>query len=448
MPTYRDLPRAKGWPLLGDVPAFSRDPLGFLTRLHRQHGGLVALRFGPIPGVAINDPELIQDLLVKRHRILQKSWDTRWLEGVTGKGLLTSEGALWERHRRVIQTAFRNEELRGYAHTMDRCALQQLERWSDGAQLDLHAEMNELALRVVAQSLFGVDVGDLARDVAAPLDTIIRRFEELITSYLPMPPGVPSPGNRRLNAAVAQLDGVLNAIIARRRTQPKGHDLLSRLLSAEPSERFDDQELRDELITLLIAGHETTAIALTWALMLIADHPEVERRLLSESLDGVDLARAGKALPYHYNVVQEALRLYPPAWGIGRELLVDATVGGYDLRKGTQIYFTQWVTHRDRQFFEHPERFDPDRWLSPKHPRYAYFPFGAGPRVCVGLSFAMLEAVILLARIVEGFHIELRPDQAIELMPAVTLRPRHGLHATVRLRAREHQASSRRPAAE
>ncbi|MCA9634103.1 MAG: cytochrome P450 [Myxococcales bacterium] len=431
---YRDLPHRAGWPLLGDLPEFSRDPLGFLTRLHAEHGRVARLQVGPFKGVSINDPELTHQVLTKQHESVRKSMDTRWLSLVLGDGLVTSEGALWKRHRKALQPAFHNTKIRQYADIMDQRARELIGGWRPDVELDVHAEMNQLTLRVVAEALTGVDVSKYYDDIARPLDVVMRRFEEMLTSIVPMPPQVPTPANRRAAKAVKRLEEVLAEIIRERRRAPEGDDLLSELLRAEPAERFNDQELRDELLTLLIAGHETTALALTWALKLVSEHPDVERRLVEESREHPDVVRTTRELRLHEHVVNEAMRLYPPVWGIGRELIRDADIGGYHLPRGTQIYFSQWVTHRDPSYFERPLEFDPDRWEEPTHPRHAFFPFGAGPRVCVGLNFAMLEAVVILSRVIEAFHLELTRNQDIDLMPAVTLRPRHGLLVTPRKR--------------
>ncbi|MEZ4371497.1 MAG: cytochrome P450 [Polyangiaceae bacterium] len=431
---YRDLPHANGWPLLGDLPGFSKDPLGFLTRLHAEHGNIARLQVGPIKGVSINDPELIHQVLAKQHESVRKSIDTRWLSSVLGDGLVTSEGEFWRRHRKLLQPAFHNTKIRIYADIMDRRTQELVSKWTPGVEIDVHAQMNQLTLRVVAEALFGVDVSKYYDDIARPLDLVMRRFEEMLTSMVPVPPQIPVAANRRAAKAVKQLDRALEEIIRDRRRLPEGDDLLSELLRAEPAERFNDRELRDELLTLLVAGHETTALALTWALMLIAQHPRVEAKLLEETRAQPGIVRTTRELPYHEHVVNEAMRLYPPVWGIGRELVRDADIGGYHLTKGTQLYFAQWVTQRDAQYFERPKDFDPERWEEPKHPRHAFFPFGAGPRVCVGLNFAMLEAVVILSRVVEAFHLDLTKNQDIDLMPAVTLRPRNGLLATPRKR--------------
>ncbi len=437
---YRDLPHEHSWPLLGDLPGFSRDPLGFLTRLHAEHGPVARLQVGPIKGVSINDPELIHQILTKQHDSVRKSIDTRWLSSVLGDGLVTSEGEFWKRHRKVLQPAFHNTKIRIYAEIMDQLTKQLLDQWRPGVEIDIHEQMSQLTLRVVAEALFGVDVSKYYEEIATPLDIVMGRFEELLTSMVPIPPMVPTPANRRAAKAVKRLDRALEEIIRDRRQLPEGDDLLSELLRAEPDVRFNDQELRDELLTLLVAGHETTALALTWALMLVAQHPEVATRLVAESRQHGDVVRTTKELPYHEHVINEAMRLYPPVWGIGRELIRDADIGGYHFTRGTQIFFCQWVTHRDAKYFERPATFDPDRWEEPKHPRHAFFPFGAGPRVCVGLNFAMLEAVVILRRVTEAFDLELAKDQAIDLMPAVTLRPRHGLRVTPRKRVQEQAA--------
>lgn len=430
----KKLPGPRGWPLLGNLPQMSKEPLGFLEGL-RDYGPLAGFSMGPIPGVVVLDPELVHEVFTRKNKHMRKSIDTRWLGAVLGDGLVSTDGEFWKRHRRTLQPAFHNQPTRGYANIMDARAQDMLERWRPGQEIELNEEMSRVTLEIVCKALFGVDAEPHVEAVGEALHHVMTRFEELVSSPLPIPPQWSFwPKNFKVARAKKILDEVFDDIIRQRRKNPEGDDLLSKLLQADAEHAFSDTELRDELLTLLAAGHETTALALTWALWLVAQHPDIETRLVSEAAALTDVGEAEKQLPLHYRVVHESMRLYPPVWGMGREVIEPFELGGYSLKKGTQVYLVQWVTHRDPKYFADPERFDPDRWLEPKHPKHAYFPFGGGPRVCIGMHFALLESTLILARVLERFRLDIVPNQEVDLMPAVTLRPRHGIRAVLRER--------------
>jgi cytochrome P450 len=431
-------------PLLGSAPAMRRDMLGFLEGLARDYGELAYFRLGPIRCVLVNRPEWIGRLLTKDNAHMRKPWDLRELSVALGQGLLTSEGELWKRQRHLIQPAFRNERIRSYAATMTERAQAMLDGWRDGQSLDVEEEMSRVTLDIAARTLFGTDVRRDADVIREGLGVVMDEFVASVMGWVPIPPSWPTPGNLRSRRAVRRIDEVIYRMVdARRAKAERGDDLLSWLLeAAEQGEgELTDKQLRDELITLLMAGHETTALALSWTLVLLAQNPEIERKLLDElqQVLGDRRPAAGDeaSLPYTRQVVEEGMRLYPPAWAIGREASCDLDLDGHPIPKGTQIYFAQWVTHRDARFFPEPLRFDPDRWSPGRRkdiPRFAYFPFGGGPRVCIGMHFAMLEATLVLASIVQRYRVELDPEHPVELQPAITLRPKHGLRATVRAR--------------
>ncbi len=435
------LPGPRGVPLLGSLPAFRRDPLGFCTRLARDHGDVAFFRIGPFRCVQVNRPEWIQRILTRETPRLHKSWDFKELELVMGKGLLTSEDELWKRERRLIQPAFHNERIRVYAQTMVERVEAMLDRWKDGAGIDLPAEMSRVTLEIVGRALFGAEMEADAAAMSSSIDAFMDRFEEMMTSWLPLPVAWPLPRNRSAQRAARRIDDIVYGMLARRKAAPRGDDLLSWLLDARDDEgAIDDPQIRDELVTLLLAGHETTSLALTWTLHLLSENPDAERTLVEEIARVLGGRAPGAAdesrLVYTRQVIEEGMRLRPPAWGIGREALADIDLDGHVIRKGTQIFLTQWVTHQDPRFFPEPQRFDPDRWSPGRRgsiPRYAYFPFGGGPRACIGMHFAMLEAVLLLACIVQRFHVE--APGPVELQPAVTLRPKNGVRARVTLRA-------------
>ena len=295
---------------------------------------------------------------------------------------------------------------------------------------------SSVTLEIVCKTLFGGDAKPHVAAVGEAMEAVMQRFNELVSSPLPIPPSWSLwPRNFKVTKAVKTLDAVFAEIINDRRKHPDGDDLLSKLLQADDENALSDKELRDELLTLLAAGHETTALALSFALWLVTKHPDVEQRLITEADTLTDVAQAEKQLRFHYHVINESMRLYPPVWGFGREVTQPFELGGHRLERGTQLYLVQWVTHRDPAFFERPLEFDPQRWEgATSHPKYAYFPFGGGPRVCIGMHFALLESTLILARVLQGFRLELTSDAPLELMPAVTLRPRGGIPAVVRER--------------
>jgi len=434
-------PGPRGHFLIGSLPEFKRDMLGFFTGLARDYGGFVGFHLMHVPCVLINEPALIEELLVRNESRLSKSWDVRKLSAMLGRGLLTAEGETWKRERRLIQPAFHPERIRHYARIMSEEAERIAAAWRDGDTRDIHADMMRVTLAIVARALFGESVEAESQVIADALDAFMHWFERLLTG-VPLPLAVPSPTNLRVRRALRRLDAVVYGLIAKRRREGTAGraDLLSWLLDArdEQGEGISDRQIRDEVATFILAGHETTALALSWTLMLLAQHPEAEARLhaeLTQVLGGrvpgyEDYAR----LPWTRQVVQESMRLYPPAWGLGRETLEEITLGGYRLPRGTQVMPIQWVTHRDARFFPEPDRFRPERWAPDAPaaiPKFAYFPFGAGPRSCIGNGFAMVEAVLLLAVFASHARFALVEPQTIELQPAVTLRPRHGINVRI-----------------
>jgi cytochrome P450 len=383
-------------------------------------------------------PREIEAALATRARSLVKGRGLRAADRVFGKGLLTSEGELWARQRSLIQPAFHRERIQGYARTMSRLAAERAASFAPGQTRDLHAEMMSLTLAIVGETLFGSDVAGAAGAVGEALGVALEEFPALLNPLRRLLSRIlPTPRARRLEAAVDRLDAIVLGLVAERRRSGAdsggGSDVLSMLLAAG----MDDRQVRDEAMTLFLAGHETTALALTFALHLLALHPEADARAASElaSLGGPagfdDLPR----LPYLDAVVKEALRLYPPAWAITRLAIEDVDLAGLRVRKGDSVLVTPWVTHRDARLFPEPQRFRPERWLdSPPPPRFAYLPFGAGPRVCIGASFAQTEAVLVLAALLSRFRFELARDPAVELQASITLRPKGGMPMTLKPR--------------
>jgi cytochrome P450 len=417
-----------------------RDPLGFLTRTARDKGDVVRIRFGTVEYYLLFHPTDIEYVLRANHRNFIKDRGTRMLSAVLGQGLVTSSGEVWRRDRQLIQPAFQREQIEKYAVVMVAYTQRLLDDWRPGQTRDVHAELMRLTLEIVAQTLFSASVSGQAEEVGRAMDTVMHYWAgpAAVFSWWQR---LPTPGNFRFRRAMKRLNEILLGAIAQRRSGDSGpEDLLSRLLHARDEEGggLSDQQLRDELVTLFLAGHETTAVALTFCFYLLAGHPEVEARLAAE-LDEV-LAGATPTvghlprLPYTEWVVKEAMRLYPPVPSIGREALADCEIGGYPVPKGTQVSPVQWVTHRDARWFDDPLAFRPERWdndLARRLPRCAYFPFGDGPRVCIGSQFALMEAVLILATVATRFRLALAAGQTLALLPSITLRPRAGVRMVV-----------------
>jgi cytochrome P450 len=440
-------PGPKGHFLLGNLAAVSRDWLGFYAQCAREYGDVVHLRYLHVPICLLMHPRDIEYVLVTNTGNFTKSADYRALARVLGNGLLTNEGKAWQRQRGLIQPAFRRENILSYVPVMISAASRMLDSWSCGKPRNVHADMMAVTLEIVAQCLFGAEVAGVADRVGKAMQVVTDRFITDASQALLIPFDLPDflvPARRD---AISDLDKIINGIIRERRAshQQRG-DLLDTLLHARDAEGqpMTDAQLRDEVMTLFLAGHETTAISLSWTCYLLSQHPQVETKLVEELQDilgdrepmSEDLSR----LRYTEMVLKESMRLYPAVWGIGRKAIADCEIGGYRVTEGTNIFIFQSLTHRDPRFFPNPDAFDPERWRedpirSGKIPRFAYFPFGGGPRVCVGAAFAMLEATLLLAMIQRAFHLDLVPGHLVKPLPSVTLRPMHGIRVTAHRRA-------------
>ena len=435
----RQLPAGpRGHFLLGHLPEISRDQLGFLLACARRHGDVVQLRFGRRRVVLLNHPRDVEEVLVTRQRNFVKGYFYRILGPLLGNGLLTSEGDFWLRQRRLAQPAFHRERINAYAQTMVAYTQQMLSAWRDGEVRDVHQDMMRLTLRVVGNTLFDTDIEADAPEVGEALPVALHELSnQMIGPEFVLPGSIPTPSRLRLRRAVGRLDPVIYRIIAQRRADSLDHgDLLSAMLAAQDDDgsRMTDRQLRDEAMTIVLAGHETTALALTWSWYLLSAHPASLQRLAAE-LDGVLAGRPPTLadlpqLRYAEAVILEAMRLYPPIFGIGRESIAECELGGYVVPAGTSVYVAPWVIQRDPRFFEKPDAFRPERWLdglAKRLPRFAYFPFGGGPRLCMGQQFAMLEAVLVLSTIAQRWRLVHPQTDAIEPVPTLTLRPRHGL---------------------
>jgi cytochrome P450 len=432
-------PGPKGPPLVGDLFAFRRDPLAFLSRIARDYpGDVVRFRPGPRDVYLLKHPDLIKDVLVTHQHDFSKSRGLEWAKLFLGEGLLTSEGEFHTRQRRLAQPAFHRQRIGAYAEDMVRRAVQAREAWSAGQVLDVDGEMMRLTLAVVSSSLFGTDVAASADEVREDLASIIALFPRFSLPLFGLIQKLPLPSNLRFDRAVARLDALVYRLIAERQRDGRDHgDLLSMLVLARDDEgggRMTDRQLRDEVITLLLAGHETTSNALTWTWYLLSQNEEVEARWRDELRrvlgDRAPTFEDLPALPFTEMVLAESMRLFPPAWGMGRRALRDVTLGGFTIRKGAILALSPYIVHRDERFWPDPLRFDPDRFTAEAkaaRPRFAYFPFGAGARSCIGEPFAWMEGVLLLATIGQRWRLRLLPGHPVELKALMTLRPRYGM---------------------
>jgi cytochrome P450 len=431
----------KGHFLSGNLPDYRRDPLGFFRRCAQEYGDFVPLRFGPVQAVLLNHPDLVEELLVTNYRNVIKGRILR-NSPLLGNGLLTSEGDFWRRQRKLAQPAFHRERIAAYGAQMVACAERRMADWQDGETRDMHAEMMRLTLDIVVSTLFGGEVEGKAGDVGSLLHFAQDYAERRMKRLFLVPPWLPTPDNLRLRHITRRLDGIIYGLIDERRNSPEERDdLLSMLLHAQDEDDgtgMTDRQLRDEVMTLFLAGHETTALALSWAWYLLAQHPEIEAKLADELrsvLNGRPPTVADRAsLPYTERVALEVMRLYPPAWAVSREVVQECEIGGRRIPPGTIVLVCQWAMHRDPRYYDEPDSFNPDRWANDfarRLPKYAYFPFGGGPRVCIGNTFAMMEMTLLLAAIAPQFRFRLVPNQTIKLQPAITLRPEQGIRMTI-----------------
>jgi cytochrome P450 len=431
-------PGPRGRVVVGSLPEFRRDVLGFFAACARDYGDIVPIRVPRRRLVLLSHPDLIEEVLTTHARRTTKTALLQALRPVLGDGLLLSEGDAWLRQRRLIQPAFHRQRLAAYGDVMAGHADRAMATWADGQTRDVHADMMSVTQGIVAKTLFDADVSDDAYDVGHALHVLMDDFARRRTRLFELPAFVPTPARRRARAAVERLDRIVYGIIAARRASGEDRgDLLSLLLQARDADdgsRMTDRQVRDEIMTLFLAGHETTAVSLSWTWYLLAQHPGVEARLADE-LCGVlggrlptvaDLPR----LRYAEMVVTESMRLYPPAYTITRRVAEPCQVGGHRIAPETVLVMSQWVVHRDGRWFDEPAAFQPDRWendLAKRLPRYAYFPFGGGPRLCIGNTFATMEATLLLATIAQRFRFRLAPDASVTPMLSVTMRPAHGI---------------------
>ncbi len=420
-----------------------RDPLAFFTKLARDYGDVSQLRLLNFRTLFINHPDDIEDVLVNKARKCEKGRVMKANMRLFGEGLLTSEGDFWLRQRRLAQPAFHRARIAAYGTTMVEYAERAMRGWKSGEVRDIHEDMMEITLQIVGKTLFNAELTRDAKEVGETMEVLLKLAADFGKSIL-IPLWVPTPRNLRARMGIRRIEKIIYRIIAQKRAEASDTgDLLSMLLAVqdEDGSRMTDKQLRDETITLFLAGHETTANALSWTIWLLAQNPAAEKKFFEE-LAGVLNGRAPNVedmpkLTYTANILTESMRLYPPAWGMARLVKEEVEVAGYKLVPGNGVACAQWVVHRDARWFDEPERFLPERWegdLAKRLPRFAYFPFGGGPRQCIGNSFALMEATLILATIAQKFRFKLVEGHPVKPLASITLRPQPGIRATLEAR--------------
>ncbi len=433
--------------------ALRRDTLGFLREIALTYGDLVHFQVGKQDYFLVNDPEVIHDILVTDYRNFAKGRGLEIAKRLLGEGLLTSEGDHHRRQRRLAQPAFHRQRIAAYGEIMVEKAQRIGAEWQDGATLDLSQEMMRLTLGIVARTLFDTDLEAETQEIGAAVSEAVHHMDFAMLPFAPLLERLNPSIQRRFERTRDRLNTTIYRMIREHRDGEDRGDLLSMLLLAQDElgdgGGMTDEQVRDEAMTIFLAGHETTANALTWTWYLLSQHPEIEQKFHAE----VDSVLAGRPptdadvanLPYTRMVLAEAMRRYPPAWVIGRRVLADYRIGDYTLPAGSICMICQYVTHHDPRWYPDPFRFDPERWTpeaQEMRPKFAYYPFGSGPRVCIGEGFAWMEGILLLATLAQQWQMRLVPGHAVVMKPVVTLRPRHGMQMTLHRRKTTHDLPS------
>jgi cytochrome P450 len=427
-------PMPKGLPVLGNLLDIGLDPFRAFETWTRDHGEIVRLQLGAWPTLLISGSDLIEQVLVKQHENFTKHrffW--RHVALLTGQGLFTSEGKLWQRQRKLAAPAFAGQRLQSYDSAMTELTEDMLASWPDDAVIDLHPQMMALGLRIAARTMFSAEVEADVQLIETAMKDILAEISRRYSRLFLIPDAVPLPGHLRYRRGIAAIEGVVRRLIDERRgsTEDRG-DLISMLMAArdEDGQPMTDKQLRDEVLTMMLAGYETSALTMCWAFHALSKRPEIQDAIAEEvervvgdrPIRNDDLAN----LKITENTVIETLRLYPAAWAIGREAKADCRIGDYEVPAGTTVYMSAWVVHRNPAHYEDPLAFKPERWagdLRRTLPRFAYMPFGGGPRICIGNRFAMMEAMLLIATICRRYRLEQHGDKPLVPFPTLTLRP-------------------------
>ncbi len=451
MKDLRQLPGPKGNFFLGNALQLNKDLLGFITHCAEQYGDIVPLRLGLTPACLIKKPEYIEQILQKRELFVKNTPDWRTVRTIVGQGLATSEGDFWLRQRRMIQPVFHQQRINAYAETMVHYTKDLLLSWKEGEIRDIHEDMMNLTLNIVTKTILDLELsGTEGKIIADCLHLAMEWFaSQQKQGYLQLF-WLPTPINLRYQNALKKMDRLIYELIRQRRAKRKDIDGYSCLLSGDllamlmevvdssDGTGMSERQLRDELVTLMLTGHETTANLLSWTFMLLCQNPSVQAKLILE-LETV----LGNCLPntedlnhlrYTQQVIKESLRLYPTLYAIPRCPIRDCEIGGYTFPAGCFMIVSPWVMQRSSSYFANPEQFQPERWannLEKELPKGVYFPFGEGPRSCIGKGFAMMEATLLLATIVQKFKLELLSEPPIVPFPSITLRPKYGIKVLI-----------------
>jgi cytochrome P450 len=435
--------------LFGSALDFQRDPLTLLLQSRERYGDVVRYRFGPIAVYQVSHPDGVKHVLVTHRNKYHKGIFQQKFKLLGGEGLLSSEDEFWFRQRRLAQPAFHWQRLAALVQGMTEGAQEVERRWEtflrEGHELEITTEMTRLTLQIVGRVLLSTDLSQRNDQLRRNLLIALEHIDYRMSKPFSFPEVIPTRRNRRFIRALSQLDAFVFGLIRERRAaQSDMGDLLAMLLLAhdeETGETMSDRQVRDEVMTILLAGHETSGVALAWTWYLLSQHLEVERRLHAE-LDAVLGGRTPSfddlpQLRYTRMVIEETLRLYPPAWGIARQSIAQDEIGGYHIPKGVQLMVSQYVTHRHPDFWERPEAFEPERFrpeCTAKRPKFAYYPFGGGPRVCIGNQFALMEMQLILATLAQRYQLSLVPGHRVEVQPLIILRPRYGMRMMLRER--------------
>ncbi len=440
-------PGPPGKPLVGHLFPFRRDPIDFLMRLAREYGDIAYFKLGSQEIFLLSHPDLIKNVLTVDHRNFIKGRGLQWAKRLLGEGLLTSEGEFHRRQRRIAQPAFHRQRIASYGTLMSEYAARTRDLWQEGKPFDLLQEMMRLTMAVAGKTLFDTDAESEAKEISEALSISVEFFNRFTLPFADLLAELPVPSTLRFRKAKRRLDETIYRMIAERRASGEDRgDLLSMLLLAQDEEGtggMTDQQLRDEAMTIFLAGHETTANALTWTWYLLSQHPEVEARLhaeidaLGERLPTIDDL---PKLSYTEKVLAESMRLYPPAWLVGYRAIRDYPVDRYVVPAGGIVLMSQYVMHHDPRYFPDPFRFDTERWrpeAKAVRPKFSYFPFGGGPRVCIGESFAWMEGMLVIATLAQRWRLRRVPGRPVVLQPLITLRPKDGLQMIAERRVRD-----------
>lgn len=428
----------RGLPLVGQLFDALSDPLKLFMDGMASGEPVVRYRFGPYRYLLLNEPSDVQHVLQDPNHSFGKSPSYHALKLILGQGLVTSEGELWKKQRKLAQPAFHHGSLVRFVDQMQSCTADFIKEWAElpaGTGIDVHEQMMQLTFRIVGRTLFSTDLSGAASEVGGALAYLLKYAADRTESVIKTPTWLPTVQNVRFRRALKVVDDLVLGIIDDRKTMKNPpHDLLGLLMSAD----MPRQQLRDELVTMALAGHETTATALSWTWLLLSQHPDVARRAREEVLQvagdrPLDFQTVSQ-LHYVDRVIQESMRLYPPVWGLEREIRGEEQLSGLDARRGDIVLMCQYTMHRDPRFWPNPEGFDPDRFLPERvqaRPRFAYLPFGGGSRICIGKAFAMMEAKLVLAELLRRFDLDLVPGFRPTMDPGVTLRPKAGIQMTL-----------------